>query len=270
MTDYIDWNDAFDNTSYTPGAKQLGDVWANAAQQFRASLTTTAELDLPYGDDERQRLDLFYPTEKPAGLVVFVHGGYWQLFDKSYWSQLAAGALARGWTVALPSYPLAPQATLPDISANIATAITLAAARVDGEIRLAGHSAGGHLVSRMMCQKSPLSSAIQARLAHVVSISGLHDLRPLLNTDMNNQLKLTPETALAESAALQAPIDCPFTAWVGANERPEFLRQNRLIAEKWGQQATSIGSHYDASKHHFNVIDALTQADSALVNTLLS
>src|SRR3546814_5563195 len=52
----------------------------------------------------------------PAGLAVFVHGGYWMAFDKSSWSHLAAGAVARGWAVALPSYTLCPEARISDRS----------------------------------------------------------------------------------------------------------------------------------------------------------
>ena len=87
---------------------------------------------------------------------MFVHGGYWKAFDKSTWSHLAHGAVARGWAMALPSYTLAPDATLAQMTAQIARAIAAARAEVPGPVRLAGHSAGGHLVARMLCADSPI------------------------------------------------------------------------------------------------------------------
>jgi arylformamidase len=63
---------------------------------------------LSYGPGDRHAMDLFLPEGAPKGLVVFVHGGYWKAFDKSVWSHLAAGPLAHGFAVAMPSYTLCP------------------------------------------------------------------------------------------------------------------------------------------------------------------
>ena len=195
-----DWDDAYSNGAYIEHAASYPRFWADAAAQFRS--TARAELDLAYGIGERERFDLFYPEGRPKGLAMFVHGGYWLAFDKSSWSYLAAGAVAQGYAVALPSYPLAPQASIPAITQKITQAITQAAQLVSGPIHLAGHSAGGHLVTRMVCRDSTLPAAIQTRLKTVVSISGLHDLRPLMRTTMNQKWQLTAEQAGQESAAL--------------------------------------------------------------------
>ena len=100
----IDWDDAFDNSGYIAGAELYAERWGAAAAEFRAGAKTRGELqaDLGYGERPRNRLDLFHPA-KPAGLVVFVHGGYWLRLDKSFWSHLAQGPLASDWAVAIPS-----------------------------------------------------------------------------------------------------------------------------------------------------------------------
>lgn len=260
----IDWEDAFQNGAYIAGAEGYPETWAARAAAFRAHVQE--ELDLAYGAHPRERLDLFRPEGDARGLVVFVHGGYWLKFDKSIWSHLAAGVLARGWAVALPSYTLAPEATIPEITAQICAAVEYAAGLVAGPVRLAGHSAGGHLVTRMVCEDSPIAPATRARVARVVSISGLHDLRPLLATGMNDQLHLTPETAATESPVLHAPLPgIPVTAWVGGLERPEFLRQSALLREAWAADLEVA-----KGRHHFDVIEDLTKADSGLTEALLS
>mgnify|MGYP001790971545 CR=1 FL=1 len=108
----IDWEDALQNAPYIPDAEIYPDVWAKRASAFRAG--AKAELDIPYGDHARSRFDLFKPAGTPKGLAVIVHGGFWLKFDKSSWSDLASGALAHGWAVALPSYPLAPEVSIAD------------------------------------------------------------------------------------------------------------------------------------------------------------
>ena len=151
-----DWSEAYANAPVIPGAETYPDRWATAAREFRASQKAHAEFDLSYGGADRQRFDLFNPEGAPRGLAMFVHGGYWMTFDKNWWSHLAQGALARGWAVAIPQYTLAPGARIATITQEVGAALMAAAGRVDGPIRLAGHSAGGHLVSRMVCRDAPL------------------------------------------------------------------------------------------------------------------
>lgn len=264
----IDWDAAFDNAGHVPGAAELMARWAEEAAAFRGA--ARAELDLSYGSGARNRFDLFRPEGEAVGLVVFVHGGYWHKFDKGCWSHLAAGPLAAGWAVAMPSYTLAPEGRISQMTGEVAQAVVAAAERVEGPVRLIGHSAGGHLVSRMACADAPLGADVAARLERVISLSGLHDLRPLLGTKMNDILGLTAEEAAAESAALLAPrMDLDTLFWVGAAERPEFLRQTRLIAEVWGEGGARVRDHYDAGHNHFSVVGELARPDSDLVQALV-
>lgn len=263
----IDWEDAFSNIAHIADGARYPELWARRAADFRES--TNCELDVPYGDHPREKLDLFFPAGAPKGLAVFIHGGYWLGFDKSSWSDLAAGALEYGWAVALPSYTLAPEARIPEITQQIARAVAVAANRVKGPIRLAGHSAGGHLATRMVCANTTQPPEIVARIARVVSISGLHDLRPLLLHSMNDKLGLTAETAATESPALSIPVSGVETvAWVGANERPEFLRQSGLLAEAWQSHGETARVIADPDRHHFNVVDGLKTAGHPLARAL--
>ncbi len=262
-----DWDDAYDNRGHIEGADAFPPKWAALAQRFRDTLLQEgrAEIDLAYGGEERERLDIFHPPGAEAGLAVFVHGGYWRAFGKSDWSHLAAGALGRGWAVCMPSYTLAPQARIAQITQQVARAIEYAAARIDGPMHLAGHSAGGHLVCRMICEDSPLSPAAAGRLGHVLSISGVHDLRPLLRTALNETLRLDDEEAAAESIALLSPVgNYPVTCWVGSDERPEFVRQNDLLANIWTGLGAPITSVHAPGRHHFTVVEDLAEPNSDL------
>jgi arylformamidase len=267
-----DWDDAYSNGAYIAGGDLYPDRWAKAAADFRATLTAAgrARCDLAYGPDPRHRADFFLPEGDSHGLAVFVHGGYWLASDKSSWSHLAAGAVARGWSVLMPSYRLAPQATIPEMTHDIAAAITYGAVAVAGPICLAGHSAGGHLVSRMVCTDSPLPPDVGARLRHVLSISGLHDLRPLRRTRMNDVLRMSAETAAAESPALLSPLPgARLTPWVGAQERPEFLRQTALLAQIWTGLGADITARESAGRHHYDIVDALADPNSPMTACFL-
>ncbi len=260
-----DWDDAYAVRAHIPNAESYIDSWPVQASAFRASHASRAKLDLTYGPGDRQRFDLFLPLGEPRGLAAFVHGGYWMDFDKSAWSHLAAGAVATGWAVAVPSYTLAPEARIAAITREIAVAISTAAAMVQGPIRLAGHSAGGHLVSRMACSDVDLAHDIRKRLVHVLSISGVHDLRPLRATQMNETLRIDAQEVRAESPALLDPAPgTKLTAWVGADERPEFVRQTDLVANAWSLPGIAVRAHHDQGRHHFDVLAGLTDRDSPI------
>ena len=258
-------DDPYANVPYIPGGTEYPARWSEQAEAFRDALVAQgrAELDISYGPSERQAFDLFHPEGAAKGLCVFVHGGYWIRFHRSFWSHLAAGALARGWAVAMPSYDLCPEVRIADITAQIARAVTAAAGRVDGPIALAGHSAGGHLVARMAVPRV-LPNDVAARLRHVMPISPVSDLRPLLETSMNADFRLDMAAAEAESPALMPAPSVPVTIWVGGDERPVFLDQARWLAEGWG------AAHYVAEgRHHFDIIEALADPESAMMEQLL-
>ena len=107
----MDFDDAYANMAHIPDAQSFIAKWPERAADFRANWPQN-QLDIAYGDDPRQRFDLFLPDGVTKGLAVFIHGGYWRAFAKDDWSHLAAGILAHGFAVALPSYRLAPQVLL--------------------------------------------------------------------------------------------------------------------------------------------------------------
>ena len=255
----MELDDAYANAAHIPGSDAYPERWTQAAAAFRAA--TLCEIDLPYGETPRQRFDLFHPARLAKGLVVFVHGGYWLRFDKSYWSHLAAGPLAHGWAVAMPSYDLCPDVRIAEIGDQIAEAISVASARVLGPIRLVGHSAGGQLVARMTARR--LGALWQDRVDRVLPISPVSDLAPLIRTSMNADLRIDQAEVLAESPVHLPAPGVPVTVWVGAEERPVFIEQAQALTDAWG-----CAQVVETGLHHFNVVEGLADPESALTRTL--
>jgi hypothetical protein len=83
---------------------------------------------------------------------------------------------------------------------------------------------------------------------------------------MNDTLRMDAAEAATESAALQTPIEgLSLCCWVGEEERPEFRRQNALLANIW----TGLGARTKAveapGRHHFGVIEELADPASGLI-----
>lgn len=267
-----DWDRAYSNVMHVADSASFPPRWLQNAQVFRDEMQAEGRLisDIRYGSCERNVLDIVMPVGNARGLVVFVHGGYWVRFDKSHFSHLARGVVAHGFAVAIPSYTLCPQAKIGEITAEIGAAIVQAASMIEGPLHLTGHSAGGHLVARMATTTSPLSRSLRQRLRKIVPISGLNDLRPLLNIKMNDDLRLDLEQARLESPALLEPLaDIDVTAWVGAAELPEFIRQNQALANLWSGFNCRIDQVEEPDKHHMNIVDGLCEAEHPLTRRLL-
>ena len=268
-----DLDDAYENSAYIPGAASWLQGLPDRAASFRSGQPDAA-LNQSYGKGERQRYDLFTPEgglDAARGLLAIVHGGYWMALSKDDFSYLAAGPLARGWAVAMIGYTLAPQARIAEITTEIAAATNAVAKLVNGPLRLAGHSAGGHLVARMMCRDVALSDQTAQRLDRVVSVSGLHDLRPLRRLAKNETWQLDDAEAATESPVMQIPREgIELTCIAGADERPEFIRQNALLPIAWQGLGCPAYSRLLAGDHHFSVIDHLANMDSDVCKSVVS
>jgi arylformamidase len=260
---------AYNNMDFIPDGPAYPPRWEDAARLFREreAAVGRARLNQPYGPHARERLDLYLPAGRPEGLVVLVHGGYWRAFGREVFAHLAAGTTAAGWACAMPSYPLCPEVRVRDITAGIARAVVRAAEMVAGPVVLTGHSAGGHVVARMLCRDVALPDAMRSRLARVVPVSPLSDLRPLLETTLSaGTLHLDADEAEAESPALHRDVQpVPTVVWVGGAERPAFLDQARWLAEAWPFARLEV----EAGRHHFDVIEGYETPDSPLMRAIL-
>ncbi len=247
---------AYQNAAFIPDGDGYRARWQGRAAAFRAGMR--GELDIPYGPGIAHRMDLFLPDAAPRGLMMFIHGGYWMAMARAYFSHLAAGAVARGWAVAMPSYTLAPEARIAAMTAEVMQALQVARARIAGPVVVTGHSAGGHLAARLAC-------AGMASPARCVPISPLADLAPLMETAMNATLRIDGAEAARESPArLARDATTAVHVWVGGQERPAFLWHARTLAENWDCPWTVA-----PGLHHFDVIDGLEHPRSALTQACL-
>jgi arylformamidase len=245
--------------------------WKTRAEDARAQRRFTA--DLRYGAAAAETLD-FFPASRPGSpLLVFVHGGYWRAFDKSDFSWIAPAYVEADAAVAVVNYGLAPVTPIEEIVRQIARACAwlyqhASELAIDRErIVCAGHSAGGHLTAMMLLTRwRQLHGGLPQRLlAGAVCVSGLFDLRPLVETEfLKADLRLDQVRARRLSPVFETPTAAtPCVLAVGALESNEFRRQTRLLHAAWG--TATIRSTFEVpAADHFTVCDAFVTRGSAL------
>lgn len=250
---------AYDNTAAVANsAALLADFDARSA---RLRARYPQHLDLRYGPAERNRVD-YFAAEKPGPILVFIHGGYWQMRAKETFSFLVAGPRAHGIHVAMPGYTLAPAITLDGIVAELRAAIRWIAQHAAafggdaGNIIVSGWSAGGHLTAQLMDEP-----AVQGGLA----ISGIFDLEPIRLNYLNAKLQLDESAVQRLSPLRNLPQrGAPLMLACGTGELPELQRQSETYAAARAL-AGLPGRHVALPQHnHFTILEELAQDDGAL------
>ncbi|MBX6745503.1 MAG: alpha/beta hydrolase [Acetobacteraceae bacterium] len=253
----------YDNRARVPEHPGIIAGWAHDAAAFRADWKE-AELGLAYGPGERERLDLFRPGPGDGWpLALFIHGGYWQALDRSFFSHVARGLLAHGVAVAIPSYDLCPAVTVARIVEQMRAAAAFLHRRWRRRILATGHSAGGHLTAMLMATDwRTVDPGLPADLVPAgLPVSGVFELEPLLQTTIATPLRLDAAEARRLSPRyLPPPAGASLHAVVGGGESSEFIRQTRDFAAAWGGSWEAV-----PEANHFTVLEPLTDPGSPLV-----
>jgi arylformamidase len=262
----VDYEVEYNNRARVPENPELMAGWARDAAAYRETL---APHRIIYGPGPRHVADFFPGAGREFGrgpLVIFIHGGYWQALDGSWFSHMARGLNAHGISVAVPTYDLCPQVSVADIIAQMRQAVFVLARLSEGLI-VSGHSAGGHLAACMLATDwKAYDASLPPRLVtSAYAISGLFDLEPLVSTSINNALGLDQATAHAASPLFwKPPSHGRLDAVVGEAESAEYHRQSRTIVDVWGK--AGIPTRYGAvpSANHFTAIAPLADPGSPM------
>ncbi len=253
----LDLEAEYNNRARVPEHPAIIAGWAADSAAYREAKPPRV---VRYGDGERHTFDLFETGTGPA--AMFIHGGYWQALDKSFFSHMARGLNALGVSVAVPSYDLCPNVRIGDIVEQMRSACAALHRETNAPIVVSGHSAGGHLAACLL--------ATEAHVPAAYALSGLFELKPLVPTSLNGALRLDNDEAEALSPLTwPAPEGKTLDAVVGGAESSEYLRQSASIVEAWG--ADGVDTRYEAiaGANHFTVIAPLADANSAMCARIL-
>jgi len=266
----IDYEAEYNNRALVPEHPALIEGWARDAAAFRE--VATADLAVPYELSERTTYDLFLPAGgMPAqgALGLFIHGGYWQALDRSFFSHMARGLVENGLPCAVANYSMCPDVRIPDIMEEIRRLTGHLWERYRKPVVAFGHSAGGHLTATLLATDWGQRGLPPRLVPAGLSISGLFDLQPLIDTSLNAKLRLTRTEAIAASPiAFGAPAGTRLIAAVGGGESSEFLRQSRVVVDVWGRGGVATELDVRGTDNHFTVIAPLADPGSDLTRTL--
>jgi len=188
----------------------------------------------------------------------------------SHW---AGGANARGYPVALIGYRLCPEVSVADIVEDVRAAALFLHRHYGRRLAVCGHSAGGHLAASLVATEWRAYGAEvpSTLMRHGMAISGVFDLEPLVTTTINADLRLDAEGAKSMSPAMwPVPSGIVFDALVGGEESSEFLRQSRLVVDRWASAGAQTLYSALPGAHHFAAPNPLADPGSGMVDALVA
>lgn len=251
--------------------------YARDSERTRAHLA--AELDLAYGDHPDEKLDLFFPRERPPNMPVhmFVHGGYWRANTKTDYAFLAEPIVASGAIAAIIDYSLMPKArmgTLVNQVRRAAAWLAANAAKFGGDgtaLSASGQSAGAHLVSYLAAKAPHETHFPKTPVRSLLLVSGIYDLTPITRSFLQAEIALTQDEVMQWSPeeAQQSP-DTRLTIAVGADETEPFLIQQQdlaFAAQTRGAPVERVTLH---RLNHMTILTAMGTPDTAMADLLVN
>ncbi|MBT5676026.1 MAG: alpha/beta hydrolase [Rhodospirillaceae bacterium] len=258
-----------------PDFEQFVERWQRESDEAR--LSPDCLLDQRYGDGPNMNLDIFPLAGALRPILIFIHGGYWRAMDKALFTFPAIGLNQAGVVYASINYALAPAVTLDEIVEQSRQAVAWVyqnAEKYGGDpkrIHVSGHSAGGHLTGMMLSTDWAARGLPCLALAGGIPISGIFDLMPILQTSINDDVRLDEESAERNSPMTFVPENGPpMISAVGGGETDEFLRQSKEYAEAWQEKGGSAQYLPLEGFHHFDVICELGRTGSELNDAVLA
>jgi len=259
---------------YSPSS--LVDDFEGLIEQYRAkSETARAELShltLAYGQGGDELVDVF-PALDGGRLHVFFHGGYWQQLSRRHASFHASKFSDQGIAYAAPGYTLAPNLDLAGIVDQARRAVEflakiLRAANTEPlSIIVSGSSAGAHLAAMVALADWSETDLAESPVAGLALLSGIYDIRPLVDTYVNDSLGMDEQEAWSLSPlnlVEQAATNVPMLVAVGEIETDAFKNQATLFAEAAGANGHEATCVEIAGRNHFDIVFDLASRDTEL------
>ncbi|WP_445356686.1 alpha/beta hydrolase [Microbulbifer sp. ANSA002] len=256
---------------------------SNYRQAIKGGLQTVS-----FGEEELSgSMDIFRPENvaEDAPIVIYIHGGWWQWFSKEQFSFLAEPFNRKGIAVYMPGYRMAQdwnngvpmESIVKQTQYAMAKVLKEAEQRGTPAVYLMGHSAGGQLVGMLHqtdWSQFDISKSTQDKFKGAFSLAGLFDIRPLVNSFVNDTINMSMESAEKVSPQLMPLREgrklCPLHLIVPEFDTPEFFRQTKEYQEKLLKSGNPCHFIIANNRDHLDLLERLVVEDDEVLSYLLN
>ncbi len=235
-----------------------------------------ATLDVAYGHDPREKLDVYQPRPPAAGeaprggypVVVFFYGGTWVSGDRRDYKFIGEALAAQGVVTVVADYRLYPQVRYPDFLTDCARAVAWAqreAANYGGDARrlyVMGHSSGAYNAAMLALDPRWLTAAglAPSALAGWIGLAGPYDFLPIKNPDAQpvfNHPDYPEGSQPIDYVSKMAPRT--FLGVPGSDDLVDPARNTKQLAAKLGAAGVPVTLRIYDRANHYTLIAAFAR-----------
>lgn len=221
--------------------------------------------DVSYGENPRQRLDLYIPHDvENAPVIVFFYGGSWQYGSKDDYRFLGQAFAEKGFITAVADYRLYPEVKFPTFVEDGARAFAYVQTHAqqwggDPEhVYVMGHSAGAYMA--MMVGSDPAYLAKvggrRSNVRGIIGISGPYDFLPFTDDAIKAIFSTAADAATQPINHLVAPVPPVFLA-TGNSDDTVDPRNSERVAAKLTSMHSPVVIHRYPDTGHIGIIISL-------------
>lgn len=264
--------------------------WYAPYRESQSTAGVEVRRDVVYGDDERQKLDVYLPTETsgtPRPLLLFVHGGGFIRGDKSDRANVGWRFARAGFVTVVPGYRLGPTHQWPAGAQDVASAWAWAFANVQAlgadpeRIYVAGESAGAAHVAAATLISELRPSHVPSPRAGVL-ISGVYNVQlekvarrqfATPSPDPRNEAYFGSDFARYPAMSTVERIDvAPFPmliTWAELDPPQMQVQAGELFARLMTQHGFDPDLAVIRGHNHLSQLEAINTVDEVLPTVLL-
>jgi acetyl esterase/lipase len=229
-----------------------------------------------YGQQERQKLDVYYPevTRPNAPVIVFFYGGSWRRGDRERYRFVGQALSSQGYLTIIPDYRLYPEVQFPAFVEDGAASIAWIEQNIpqsENGIILIGHSAGAHLAALLALDGRYLhdKGIRQNSIIGMVGLAGPYAFEP------EQYRRFRPIFATAKPAELSQPVSHargdapPLLLLHGTDDRVVLPLHSQLLQERMNSEDGRVSRLELEGVDHFGIVLALSEPFAHLAPNLL-
>ena len=226
-------------------------------------------VDVAYGSDPRQKLDVYMPLniKMPAPVVVFFYGGNWNSGERNDYQFIGEALASRGMVAVVADYRLYPQVRYPSFIEDSARAVAWTLKEVQHyggdhkRVYLMGHSAGAYNAAMVALDSRWLSAHgfTPAAVRAWIGLAGPYDFIPITNED-TRPVFLYPSTPPDSQPINHVSSKAPPTLLIASHkdELVDPVRNTGGLTKKLRAVGVAVTEIYFDNTSHATLIGAIS------------
>jgi arylformamidase len=263
--DQVELDAAYDQSAYAPLRPEILKRLASTSEAVRARLGPPVSQF--YGPTSVEKLAIYRARPANAPIFVSIHGGAWLGGEAKDFAFPAEMFVKAGAHYVVPDFIAIKESSgdLGVMADQVRRAIAWVYRNAEtfggnrDRLYLGGHSSGGHLCAVALVTDWQKDFGLPADMVKGgLCMSGMYDMKPVRLSARSSYIKFTDEMEQAMSPMRHLDLlSAPITVTYGADETPEFRRQNRDLfaaVKAAGKKAELVEG---ANFNHFEMAESL-------------